>query len=318
MAGGLALLSLAAGASGIEIKSGNASMNMLTNEFSIAQNGDLFLYTDAGAPDQGYKYCWYYRLPNNNQNRCFSNFDTPTRSGGVFSATPDQCTLTWPNAGVGPIPSERFNAIINMKIEDGASPNQLRVTATCKFKSLAVATITYQVFNLIDLDLKGGAPNPGPDDSVVVNTLTSTAMQTEASSSDFAEIAAITPTRWEIGPSSSMRAKLNGGSADLNNSAAPYTGDGAVGFQWSLTLAPGEERTLTTAVAINMTAFPPPACPCSADFDNSGGTPDAGDIDVFFAAWLSGEATADADCSGGTPDAGDIDTFFAQWLAGGC
>jgi hypothetical protein len=59
-------------------------------------------------------------------------------------------------------------------------------------------------------------------------------------------------------------------------------------------------------------------CPCTADFDGSGGTPDAGDIDAFFAAWLSGDASADADCSGGTPDAGDIDTFFAQWLAGGC
>jgi hypothetical protein len=62
----------------------------------------------------------------------------------------------------------------------------------------------------------------------------------------------------------------------------------------------------------------PTTCPCSADFDASGGTPDAGDIDAFFAAWLAGDATADADCSGGTPDAGDIDVFFEQWLAGGC
>jgi hypothetical protein len=60
------------------------------------------------------------------------------------------------------------------------------------------------------------------------------------------------------------------------------------------------------------------ACPCSADYDLSGGTPDAGDIDAFFADWLAGEARADADCSGGTPDAGDIDVFFAQWLNGGC
>jgi hypothetical protein len=60
------------------------------------------------------------------------------------------------------------------------------------------------------------------------------------------------------------------------------------------------------------------ACPCVADYDLSGGTPDAGDIDAFFNAWLAGEAGADADCSGGTPDAGDIDTFFTQWLNGGC
>ena len=63
---------------------------------------------------------------------------------------------------------------------------------------------------------------------------------------------------------------------------------------------------------------PPTPCPCVADFDASGGTPDAGDIDAFFASWLAGDTLADADCSGGTPDASDIDTFFAQWLAGGC
>lgn len=59
-------------------------------------------------------------------------------------------------------------------------------------------------------------------------------------------------------------------------------------------------------------------CPCVADFDGSGGTPDVGDIDAFFAMWLTGEPSADADCSGGTPDAGDVDAFFGQWLAGGC
>lgn len=62
-------------------------------------------------------------------------------------------------------------------------------------------------------------------------------------------------------------------------------------------------------------------CPygqCPADYDGSGGTPDAGDVDSFFADWLAGAECADADCSGGTPDAGDVDAFFAQWLAGGC
>jgi hypothetical protein len=33
---------------------------------------------------------------------------------------------------------------------------------------------------------------------------------------------------------------------------------------------------------------PTSLCPCSADFDGSGGTPDAGDIDAFFSQWLAG------------------------------
>jgi hypothetical protein len=59
-------------------------------------------------------------------------------------------------------------------------------------------------------------------------------------------------------------------------------------------------------------------CPCVADYDGSGGTPDVNDIDTFFTAWLAGDPTADTNCSGGAPDASDIDEFFRQWLAGGC
>jgi hypothetical protein len=70
--------------------------------------------------------------------------------------------------------------------------------------------------------------------------------------------------------------------------------------------------------ATDMFFTPTEACPCPADFDASGGTPDASDINAFFTAWLAGDPTADTDCSGGTPDATDIDVFFAAWLNGGC
>jgi hypothetical protein len=58
--------------------------------------------------------------------------------------------------------------------------------------------------------------------------------------------------------------------------------------------------------------------PCPADFDGSGGTPDANDISAFFDAWLVGDQSADVDGSGGTPDANDINFFFVAWLNGGC
>jgi hypothetical protein len=61
-----------------------------------------------------------------------------------------------------------------------------------------------------------------------------------------------------------------------------------------------------------------PCVPCPADFDNSGGTPDASDIDAFFNAWLTGLSSADIDASGGTPDAADVNAFFIAWLAGSC
>lgn len=61
-------------------------------------------------------------------------------------------------------------------------------------------------------------------------------------------------------------------------------------------------------------------CPyvCPADFDGSGGVPDAADAAAFWAAWLAGDDCADVDCSGGAPDAGDVQYFYSLWLAGGC
>jgi hypothetical protein len=52
------------------------------------------------------------------------------------------------------------------------------------------------------------------------------------------------------------------------------------------------------------------------DFDMSGGTPDSTDIEAFFIAWLTGDASADVDDSGGTPDVTDISVFFEAWLQG--
>jgi hypothetical protein len=86
----------------------------------------------------------------------------------------------------------------------------------------------------------------------------------------------------------------------------------------TITLTVSDNRGATNTDTVLVTINPPESCPCVADFDASGGTPDAGDVDAFFIAWLAGDAAADADCSGGTPDAGDVDVFFIEWLAGGC
>lgn len=103
----------------------------------------------------------------------------------------------------------------------------------------------------------------------------------------------------------------------MNLTAGTLTLSGTIG-QPDASTAPLSGGNFSITGGFWVVAAPSLVCPCVADFDLSGGTPDAGDIDAFFIAWLEGLPTADADCSGGTPDAGDIDTFFAQWLNGGC
>jgi hypothetical protein len=60
----------------------------------------------------------------------------------------------------------------------------------------------------------------------------------------------------------------------------------------------------------------PAAAPCPADFNQDGGV-DGADVDAFFAAWESGDASADVNQDGGV-DGSDVDVFFAAWEAGGC
>jgi hypothetical protein len=51
--------------------------------------------------------------------------------------------------------------------------------------------------------------------------------------------------------------------------------------------APLSGGTLSITGGFGVVAAQSLACPCVADFDLSGGTPDAGDIVVFFAEWLA-------------------------------
>ncbi|MBL8999823.1 MAG: hypothetical protein JNK25_01650 [Phycisphaerae bacterium] len=55
---------------------------------------------------------------------------------------------------------------------------------------------------------------------------------------------------------------------------------------------------------------------CPADFNGDGGV-DGGDVEAFFLAWESAEASADVNRDGGI-DGGDVEFFFVRWEAGGC
>lgn len=55
---------------------------------------------------------------------------------------------------------------------------------------------------------------------------------------------------------------------------------------------------------------------CPADFNQDGGV-DGGDVEAFFVAWQSGDASSDVNLDGGI-DGADVETFFRAWEAGGC
>lgn len=295
------------------VADGNARIDLLGPVVFTAPLGDGALFTDTGVRDQLYKYCWYYRTQQDNMNRLFSDLDRP-----IESVSGNTLTLTYTNAGPSPAGIERFNATFTITLLDGTAPGSVRVSTRLSVTSLASTTRLLTIMHICDLDLSGGEPNWAPDDSAQV-TAAGSVRQVESSSSNFAEIVGVGASRTKIDSGFNLRTAINGTRNGLISSpiSSVFSGDAAAAFQWNLTIAPGETKVIDSSFAINLPAIAP-VCPCSADFDRSGGTPDASDIELFFAAWSDGVPSADVDCSGGTPDATDINTFFQQWLAGGC
>jgi hypothetical protein len=235
------------------LTSGNAQLNLLESGGAVfaASNGDAGFAPDGGLPanDQLFKYTWYYRTQNNNTNRLFSSLDTPTKT-----VSGDTATFTWTNAGPGAVGNERFDATLTVKLTDGGTANAAKVESTMTFKASAgnAAARTYQIFNIVDLDLSGTAtddlgsrPNAGDD----------LLRFTESSSASYGEFrGTLSPPNWEINTGSALRNKLNSGSANLANSTVVGSGDLAGAFQWSFNLNPGESRTFSTIFTINTPA----------------------------------------------------------------
>ncbi|MFO0834242.1 MAG: GC-type dockerin domain-anchored protein [Phycisphaerales bacterium] len=268
--------------------------------FSIAA-GDSTLFTDATFNDEAYKYSWYYRTTGNNTNRPFSSLDTPTET-----YRENEATFVWTNAGPGPVGQERFDARLIVRLFDGPSPHQVRVEHTLEFKSHSTTTQTFQVFNLVDMDLEATATN---DTAQIADSSRVLARQKDTSTNSYSELVGTGASRFEVGTGTSLRNKLNSGSANLSNAVGPVNGDAAAAFQWTLTLAPGETRIIRGGFTINMGG------PCPADLNHDGFV-NGDDFDLFASAFESGTATADFNLDGFVN--GDDFDEFASYFEGGC
>lgn len=268
--------------------------------FSITA-GDSTLFTDATFIDEAYKYSWHYRTAGNNTNRLFSSLDTPTES-----YRENEATFVWTNAGPGVAGQERFDARLIVRLFDGPSPHQVRVEHTLEFKSHSNTTQTFQVFNLVDMDIEA---SPGDDTAQIADSSRVLARQKDTGTNAYSEIVGTSATRFEVGTGTSLRNKLNSGSANLSNAVGPVNGDAAAAFQWTLTLAPGETRLIRGGFTINM------AGPCPADLNHDSFV-NGDDYDLFASAFETGGIDADFNLDGFVN--GDDFDAFASYFEGGC
>ncbi|MBL8761731.1 MAG: hypothetical protein JNL50_10550 [Phycisphaerae bacterium] len=298
----LTLAGLAAGAhAGGAIADGDAVLIFQgIPPFSITA-GDSTLFTDATFIDEAYKYSWHYRTAGNNTNRLFSGLDTPTEH--YFKNT---ATFVWTNAGPGPEGQERFDATLVVRLFDGPSPHMVRVEHTLEFRSHSNTTQTFQVFNLVDMDIEA---SPSNDSVLIADAGRVLARQRDTGTNAISEIVGTGAARYEVGSGSTLRNKLNSGAANLSNAAGPAGGDVGAAFQWTLTLAPGEARVIRGGFTINMPG------PCPADFNHDGFV-NGDDFDLFASAFEGGATAADFNLDGFVN--GDDCDAFASYFEEGC
>lgn len=249
----LALVPFATFAGG-NLTEGDATMAMIgTPIWSSPTGGDSNLFPNGGTSgDQLFKYAWYYRQQANNQNRIMSSLDTPTE---VYSG--NTATITYTNAGPGPVGQGRFNATFELTLIDGAGLDQARLESRLTFTAATSNTqpLVCQVFNLVDFDLTPSAL----DDSAVVTDTSEVRSRLTDPTGTFAEHLGVGALRYEVGSSSSLRTKVSSGSNDLSNIAAFGPGDAASAMQWQLILQPGESAVIYSGISLNVAATPEPA-----------------------------------------------------------
>ncbi len=261
------------------ISSGSTFLQFVGTPFSTGSGNANLLFgsTSALATDELFRYGWAYNQGVATSNRPFSTLDTPVQTYAGNTAT-----MTWTNAGAGSTGFARWNATLTIVLTEiaptGSStqPGQARVDSLLSFTSNAANTgsIAFSIFNDIDLDIIGTAAGNALNDTYhVLDASAATGIKGTAfdsTGSNYAEFIGIGAARYEFNTGTALRTKLGYTSGTGSGSLATAAGtsvadwastDGAVAFQWTPTLAPGQSILIGSSFTINtpLAAVPEPA-----------------------------------------------------------
>jgi hypothetical protein len=165
-------------------------------------------------------------------------------------SNPDASTvvLSMPNNGPGPVGQNRFDSTVTIRVTDGALPGEATLDSNLSVTAATVNTgpVTYEFFHIVDVDFNGTSTNDSftiTDPTGVSGTVVDTVLAAPAVLGAYSGTGA---GRYQLGGSSTMRAIINGSSATNLNNTGTFSGDGAYGFQWTVTLNPGQSASFNS------------------------------------------------------------------------
>lgn len=248
-----AAIGLASAAQGaFTITNGNASFNMTAAStiFPTSNLSTADFRPDGGSTvDHVFYYNWGYRVPLGS-NTGMSQLVTPSVVVGG-----DTATITSLDNGPGPSGQNRFDSVNTIRIADGANPGEATLFSAMTITARAnnAGPVAFEFFHVVDVDFNG---TTGSDTFTIADTGAVNGTVTDSAAPSLLGLFSGTgASRYEVASSSTVRGRINGGSANLGNTTS-FAGDGGYGFQWSVTLAPGESRTFES---VFRTVVPEPA-----------------------------------------------------------
>lgn len=248
---------------------------------------------------------WSYRSPLDAKTYLMSALLTPT----VTQPAANQLVFSWPSNGLGMSGVARFNATLTLTLRAGPVSGSGTIEQSMVFQAMPTnaTTQTFELLNLVDLDFPPSVTTNAAAITASGGALRDTATYTVPGSAETGVVRFTPCHRYQAGPGFALRQLMSQSVGDLNDTAS-YTGDSGTAFAWVLTLGPGQSRTITSTVSINMPAG------CAADCDGSGGLTPA-DFTCVLGKYRSGDTQADCDGSGGLTPA-DFTCFLAKYRAG--
>lgn len=284
---------------------GNAQFQWANTSGSSATLGNVNIRPDGGfgTPDYSFQLWWWFRA----EGVVPREFGFPDADFAGETYVGNTAVVNWTNIGVS---GGRFTARLETRIADGSAPGQMTVEQTMIITSTNATTFSLTLFAYNDLDAGGSSFN---DSAMLADPATTRIRITDGP--DFVDWRPSAGASFAVAQGATsggfqLRNQLNDtGLTNLMNTGLPWvSNDFAGAFQWTITLNPGETKSVSHTISMNISLAPPP---CLGDANNDRMVNFA-DITAALAGFGGPGPAGDADYNGSV-NFGDITTILAQW-----
>ncbi len=197
--------------------------------------------------DHLYAQWMFFRVSGDARELPFGNYGPAGGpDSGALTGTLSGDTMTYHFTRLDGTGAAQFTADWSLKLQAGATPGTATVTHTVTITNTTASPLTLSMFHYLDYDL---ADDPsGHSATGGLSGMTITKDSFAATYKPVTGPSLASPTAYQVAPgglNSLDSLLLDSNVTNLNNTGLPFTdGDWTGAYQWDLTLAPGESRTI--------------------------------------------------------------------------